>query len=261
MPTEAALISQVLSQLRCPVEWDFSERSEELSDGLGMFFWHEVAASYQVDLEAGWILQPSLIEDESIEDLTADLANIATWIERARVEYVSRTRRFWALTVAGPEEYSKHYPSPGESLEAIRSRTDRTQVSSLFPGIRAPDLHEALWEGMSHLAPISYRLIGLLSHDLRHLWERVLYEPSIRLAFDTMNPIGACNGFDSDWLCYEIDASTPIAHAYPVSEAEAREIMTMAELPWIDSLQTSGRPQPAAAGRCRPWGTVRSSRE
>jgi hypothetical protein len=45
-----------------------------------------------------------------------------------------------------------------------------------------------------------------------------------RIVFRSPGHVGASNGFSTEYFCYELEASTPILHAYPISEAEAKEI-------------------------------------
>ena len=49
---------------------------------------------------------------------------------------------------------------------------------------------------------------------------------TFRFASGALSLIGSSKGEPTAFVCFEPDATTPIVHAYPVSEAEARQIMT-----------------------------------
>jgi len=56
----------------------------------------------------------------------------------------------------------------------------------------------------------------------------------IKYYIDTMGIIGCTHGKETSYICYDIDLSTPIAHAYPISAADFPKDV---ELLYIDNLQ------------------------
>jgi hypothetical protein len=47
---------------------------------------------------------------------------------------------------------------------------------------------------------------------------------------NTLQPVGACDGELTSFLCYDIHIDAKIVHCYPVSEADAKRIMDGGEI-------------------------------
>jgi hypothetical protein len=71
---------------------------------------------------------------------------------------------------------------------------------------------------------------------LGKLWQKFLTLPCLRIAINTVNPIGASEGEPTSFLCYAIHIDARVAHAFPVSEAEAQRIMGGGDVQIADSL-------------------------
>lgn len=65
---------------------------------------------------------------------------------------------------------------------------------------------------------------------LGKLWQKFLTIPNLRIAMNTANPIGASEGDPTSFLCYDIHIDARLAHAFPVSEAKAHQIMEDGEV-------------------------------
>lgn len=252
--------------MACPVIWPTEPRSPDFRDLL-LRRWEETCKQFQLGYEASDYDFDHSDEDcdddssdddaESLGSLRWDCDNVEKWIDRARQLYTTETRRFWALVVAGPRMHSKHYPSPTMMLSEIRAQTQRDGISLLYPGIRAALLSEVLWDGLGDLAANAQHEP---SERLTEFWREAFSAARLRVAFDMLNPIGACYGKDSRYLCFEIDASAAVAHAYPVTREEAEDIAGGLPLPGLDQLQGFDQRRsdwceaPAEAwGFLRPW--------
>lgn len=58
-----------------------------------------------------------------------------------------------------------------------------------------------------------------------------------RIAFRRSGPIGATGGVPTDFICFELDAATPIVHGYPITEDEALKILNESPVMLTNELQ------------------------
>lgn len=260
-----AVVLRIRQLLSCPVIWPREPWTPEMRDLL-VCRWRETCEQFQLsdELSCFNILDESDEYDESRTDVQSvgtlgglqwDCDNIEQWIARARQKYLSETRRFWDLVVAGPKLHAKHYPGPAMTEADIMRATQKHAISLLYPGISPSVLSEVLWEGLGALAGHAQQKP---SQQLTEFWRSVFSFSRFRIAFDMMNPVGACYGELSTYLCFEVDASAAVAHAYPVSRPEAEEIAQGLPLVGVDDLQGfTERRSDWNGDSSKPWGTLR----
>jgi hypothetical protein len=262
------MIARIGNLVQCPVIWDSTDRSSELVDEM-VGLWEDTCKRHQCEQEADWALEDSvneqLYDDEQDYDVVAsDLAYLEHWIPIARAEYVDATRRFWNLRVAGPDEYDKHYPHAREDVPAIRKRTRGRQTASvLYPGVSAAHLGDALWMELCILIdrakPDDSGGADNAYAKAAGIWKKIVQDDRVRVALHSTSVVGASEGEDTQWLCFELNASSQIAHAYPISEAKALGIMDGLILAGQDEIEQAGAAN--SEGRkhsVRPWGKLRS---
>jgi hypothetical protein len=153
--------------------------------------------------------------------------NVRTWLEAAKREYCALTRRFWDLRYVERDDYSKHLPPLGSDgnpqLVEIASKKDG--ISKFYQTIPPDVMLTAFLQGI--FFHFDQDIIGVdRDAPIRDegLWAKLLYSEKCRIAFRTVGPIGASNGFETEFICFELNASTPIVHAYPISSDEAERI-------------------------------------
>ena len=202
-------------------------------------------------IEANCSSWEAALSEEEDEDLRPLQINVRTWRDRAQREYLSRTRRFWALQYAGRHVYKKHLP-PGRRVTPglIEGISARTNVSKFYKEIPPDVMLVAFLHGVFfHFDSET----GTLDHDKpirdEPLWNSLLCNDKCRIVFRSRSWIGASNGLPAKYLCYELDASTPIVHVYPISEQQANiirggssAIMTDELAYWglVDGTETGG---------------------
>ena len=216
-----ALAEELLLLARCPIEWNVVGRFTDPAD----FFewdWLHVYQEHAVDREYRWIDDPysNLTVDvatEPLDEIRADLCNLRERAPGAAREFLQRSRRFWALRAADPREHPKHYPPGGLLWPSVIERTSNG-VSLLRPGVGPGQLAETFWSALTELcSPFDEK------RRLR-LRETLFSDARTRIAVDLPSVIGAAYGKETHCLCFELDANTPLLHAYPVSPAEASEL-------------------------------------
>jgi hypothetical protein len=68
------------------------------------------------------------------------------------------------------------------------------------------------------------------------LWDKFIHSHELRFCFENSQPVGACDGNLSSFLCFDIHIASRWGHCYPVTQAEAREIMNGARIELIQAL-------------------------
>jgi hypothetical protein len=79
-------------------------------------------------------------------------------------------------------------------------------------------------------------LLGLPPAE-KALWEKLMNDTVSRIAFRCNGPIGASGGEPTDFICFELDAATPIVHGYPITEDQAMKILNGCPVMLINELQ------------------------
>lgn len=143
----------------------------------------------------------AILEGAELEDhLLSVCGELEPIIGDIRKRYVEDTRRFVGLRVATGAEHAKHHPPHKLSVMEVRASTT-DGISRFFPGITPAGLTELLNDALE-------------GHVLRFLavHNAMFYVSAI-------SPIGASYGTDTEWVRFDIDFSTPLAHCYPALPA------------------------------------------
>lgn len=244
-PTISPARVRVSELLRCPVDWQAIAPDQGISISLERF-WEEVASECLLegrglpdstpassvnpgelhelsdlsDEESGVLyaelremagetfdeyFQPMNLETTDEEDLVRELPEIEAWIVRARAKYKSAIYRFEKMRMADETDYRKHFPPSNISTEEIRNRTGGRQG-------KAPSL---FYKGITPA-----RLENLLWSILDEVWRQILDVNHVAVYVDACTIVGASKGKDTGYIHFDIDLSTPIAHAYPILPEE-----------------------------------------
>jgi hypothetical protein len=115
----------------------------------------------------------------------------------------------------------KHLPPPGRPRDAnwIERESKRRNISLFYFAIPEDQMLVAF------LHAIFFNFSGgedlqVLTPAEQTLWDRLMSDDNPRIAFRCTGPIGASGGTRTDIICFELDATTPIVHGYPVTEHE-----------------------------------------
>ena len=252
-----ALLREIWQLSQCPVAWDVYDRWVEPQE----FFqwdWALLYRSRQAERESYWIEDPfdtGLLDPdgEPLERLRADLVNLRQHAPLAAQHYVRRSRRFWALRAVTPETHPKHFPPAHITWDEAVRRT-RTGVSLVTHGIGPGQILEAFWTAITHLVEPNDESAWL------NLRDRLFGSNVVRIAVSTVEVTGAAYGRESKDLCFELDASTPLVHAYPITVTEAVEIRGNLPAIRIQELDGFGDVRMREPNQ-RPFGAVRPRNE
>jgi hypothetical protein len=212
-----------------PIEWNVDDRFCDPVLFLD-WLWIETYAEFQVDEEADLFDDPysdALLPPPDQATALAVLVNFKERYPQAAARYVALTRPLWKLRAATPEEHPKHFPSGGMSTQEMREAT-RSGRSLLNPGLGPGQIVEMFWTLLVELcsrATLAFHpTFESLDEYRRRLRARICAVHTTRFVIHTCAPVGFAYGHPATALCFELDANTPLLHAYPVTNEEAAEL-------------------------------------
>ena len=141
-----AAISEIRDALACPVNWAAVFRVEAPADFRPLeSLWEEIVQGMTVDGKVDFPL-----DQETDADLRVMLINVRTWRERARRDYLIKTRRFSELRYVRREDHGKHLPPAGELLgpDAVEAASVKTGISKFYQEIPSDNLLQAFFHGL-----------------------------------------------------------------------------------------------------------------
>jgi hypothetical protein len=153
------------------------------------------------------------------------LYNVRLWKEGARNQYLAAVRRFTDIRYASRLEYGKHVPPPGPWPERqwIENESQKRGISIFYFDVPEEAALEAFLHGIFWGIPAHENEFGV-APEAGKLWDKVISNTSSRICFRCSGLVGASGGVSTEFICFELDATTPIVHGYPISEDEARRI-------------------------------------
>jgi len=201
--------------------------------------WAEIVKRNAVDQEAMHLNISSSLSEESSDELRQMQINVRTWRDRARQEFLSQTRRFWDLRYVAREEYDKHLPPRGRRQPTSWIDDWSRHGPSLFYQDVPPDVMlTAFLHGIFFHFAVD-EVSGQVTDG--ELWAKLLNGRQARFAFRSYDEIGATVGVPTRFLAFDLDASIPVLHAYPIGEDEAAAIRGASDLITTDDLRGWGR--------------------
>jgi hypothetical protein len=225
--------------LACPLDWATVFRVE----GPASFeplnkLWLDTVAKYEVDQESCYLGFEEL-SDVDDDELRQIQINVRSWGDRAKRDFLARTRHFTDLRYATRAEYGKHLPPLGGQLSPAEIQARSRKGPSLFYREASAKLMlEAFVHGIFFHFLVD-EISGKVTDEV--LWNKLLHDEHTRIAFKCPNDIGATDGISTQYLAYEFNASTPILHSYPISPAEAIVLKGECSFVFTDDLGDWGR--------------------
>jgi hypothetical protein len=231
------LREKLIADISCPSNWGHLGAMEDLQQRL-LLEWKLLVEKYQVDGEGRWLIDDYQAMTNNVSDLDeveSTLKNIEIWRPTAVAEYQARTRWLQDLQMATSGEYAKHFTLKRETKEQVIDGSN-DGVSRFFAGIDAKRLYDCLMLGLSMLVGADFESETSWGDAV---WLKLMNGGRTRVAFETAAELGAVGGQPTSFIYFEIDTSTPQAHAYPVTKNEALETakeLGLEEVPQTDDL-------------------------
>jgi hypothetical protein len=233
---------------KCPIDWISETGDEEGPNSVLQYDWYHCLNEHAVSDEQVTDLDLSFDQELTPEQLRRLIANLKLReCERTRC-HKERAGRLAGLSFLQPSAHGKHFIAGGEKVY-LQERS-RGAISYFYKDYKSADLRVAFWSWffrffspVGSLEAYEEMLTSGTEENASYyaqLWQR-LTEPqtkagSLRVCFDCLQPVGASAGEETSLICYDIDLSTRIAHAYPVSKSKAEQIMGNAPIFPIDDL-------------------------
>jgi hypothetical protein len=233
---------EIREALKCPANWAevFRLDDEAFFEPLDTL-WRELLRKnvrgdevYHIGLH-GWV---SELSEESDSELRAMQININMWKGTCHNQFLSAIRRFTELRYASRKEYTKHLPPPGSPRDAgwINQESKKRGVSLFYYDIREDEMLTTFLHAIFDAFSGSEDLPGLPPAE-QALWDKLMTDSNSRIAFRCGGSIGACDGVPTEFVCFELDAVTPIVHGYPITENEALRIHQGSPITTISELR------------------------
>jgi hypothetical protein len=222
-------VQEIREAMLCPVDWAtvFRVGSPALFEPLEAL-WYTILAEHVRGDESEYVGRDywlATLPNESDAELRAMLHNVRLWKEGARNQYLAAVRRFTDIRYASRQEYGKHLPPPGPRLDRqwIENESQKREFSIFYFDIPEEAALGAFLHGIFWSFPAYETEFGV-APEAEKLWKKVINDATSRICFRCSGPIGASRGAPTEFICFELDATTPIVHGYPISDDEAREI-------------------------------------
>jgi hypothetical protein len=168
------------------------------------FLWWTIAHENQADLEADFIDPKirNLFDDE--ESVRAAVHNWRIWRAKAKKDFDSVAGAFLTISIVSTGRPAAHFPAVRDTTQTIRHRT-----------VNSDSVFFSTWP-VTRLEPLLFDALAARFEDLQGL-----HHARIGTCVDTV--VGASDGLDTNCLTFDVDLSTPQAHAFPVLPLEARK--------------------------------------
>jgi hypothetical protein len=248
--------------MRCPVDWDAETLTENWEWSILHLDWlhclrEQMAEGTDVPITPDEY--DDLFEDnENTYELDHLLINLRLRRPEAVELYMKRGGRLAGLIFMTPAEHGKHFRATMPKVQV--AEWSKGGPSLFWVNYSSERLKSTFWLWFqmyfdSMLADESsnffvYPMIvydrvnepdNEPNEDLYHtpvgrLWQNFLNDTNLRICMNTLQPVGACEGELTSFLCYDIHIDARTVHCYPVSEEEAHRIMEGGEVVGNDSL-------------------------
>lgn len=232
------MMNELRELLKCPLDW-FEVTNRPFEGSILEADWQYAVGAMAVDpgdipFDEDWI------EADFDED---DIVHAVDVLRNRRDEttdfYETKcASRLYKLDFKTPAEHGKHFIQGLDEVQII-SRT-KHGFSLFLHNLDSAFVRQRFWDWAIHYFDDycdrdSYRAMmdpdeDFYSEEKAKLWRNLLSQPHTRLCWSFDAPIGASRGALTNFICYDIHIDARVVHCYPVTEAEARDIMGDAEL-------------------------------
>lgn len=179
--------------------------------------------------------------------LEGDEDEIRYLIELLQIRH-DETENFYNSNCAGrlrnlhfvtPAEHGKHYVQGLDENAATKRTKGNKKRSLFFENVSSRELKQEFWDWIMRYCGSpwdhsSYEL--MMEPDMNPdeqersipdlvLWRKLLKASHVRVCMKLNRPIGASAGAVTNLICYDIHVDTNIVHCFPVTEADAKEIL------------------------------------
>lgn len=220
--------------VECPVAWEETCTDEDFSTLL-RYMWFKVVQEHELDKESHLLSNEDWRPDKFfIQSIYSDASiiwpveQVASWKPDAERAYRAKYKGFINLMPATPVKNPKHFVAESSSDDEVAEQSIATGNSKLYPRFNHQMQIRLLWaclskEWLSSTEDVHNDLDVLENtSEVVERFSQVFYRNVRRFSVMTDDPSGCVAGTPSVYLTLEVEFSTPLAHMYPISEAEAK---------------------------------------
>jgi len=194
--------SEYLSLLKCPINWKKIIDEQSLVRFLQLY-WLETMIQFEVSSESGdyaTISSDEIVKDDP--DFNADLVNIRRWHGAAVAQYNKATRLFYNLRFATSEEYAKHFLAKSMPNSTVKELS-KQGISYFYSNFNRDSIRSYLWSSISQR------------------WRECINANRCLFFYKELSfPVGASHGRDTRLICFHVEPSNVLCHAYPIPSGE-----------------------------------------
>ncbi|MGB7137615.1 MAG: hypothetical protein WBD46_20170 [Acidobacteriaceae bacterium] len=251
--------------MRCPVDWNADTLTEISWSSILHLDWLHCLAERMT--EGGDIPVTPEDYDELFEDVADSyeldhlLKNLELRRQDAEELYKARAGRLAGWTFITPQSHGKHFRATLQKKEVANATAraaagGKRRPSLFWANYSSEQLKGTFWTWFSDYfdSELAYessnffldpmivygQLIRpgeeLYGTTVGKLWHKFTHLTNLRISMNALGDVGACDGRLTSFLCYDVHIDAKIVHCYPVSEAEAQDIMEGGEVLRNDSL-------------------------
>jgi hypothetical protein len=220
---------EIREAMRCPVDWTIVFRIEDPAAFEPLEArWYAILAEHVRGDESEYVGPDywlATLSDAPDAELQAIQHNVNLWKEGARNQFLAAVRRFTDVRYASRREYGKHLPplGPSPGRQWIEDESRKHGISIFYfdipeEGALLAFLHGIFWYFATYETDFG------VATEAEKLWEKIMNDANSRICFRCSGFIGASRGAQTEFICFELGATTPIVHGYPIAEDEARRI-------------------------------------
>ena len=227
------LMEKMKKLIACPIDWEMETGRQDWRESVLEFDWQRTLRRHAVRAEEVQFnpdLQ-NLYEHEPEPEIVIENLTLAR--SQAKKKYHEQAGRLAGLIFQTPSKHGKHYvPNLDHSTALSRTRNGR---SLFFCNYDSAKLRNVYWTWFFQFFQPIVSLEDyeeLVTPDSRRyrsaqggLWKRFLHCHQLRLGMKTSSLIGACEGEETSYVCFDVHVGSKTVHCFPIGRADASEMM------------------------------------
>jgi hypothetical protein len=229
--------------MACPTDWETETGRHDWHASVLEFDWQRTLTRYAVraeelEFDADLI---DLFGDEPEPDIVIE--NLKLGHSQAKDAYDEQAGRLKGLVFQTPSEYGKHFV-PNLDRTKTLSRT-RKSHSLFFKNYSSAELKTVFWTWFfQFFDPVALLedYEDLVTPDTNRyrspqgrFWQKFLHSHHLRVCMEVRSLIGACEGEETPFVCFEVHIGSKTVHGYPISRTEALEMMGDGGIVFVES--------------------------
>jgi hypothetical protein len=231
----------------CPIDWETETGRLDWRESVLEFDWQrtliQCVSQYAVRAEE-LELNPDLLDILGAEpEPDIVIENLKPGWKKAEKAYKEQAGRLRSLEFQTPSEYGKHFVAGLDRAKTL-SRT-RNSDSLFFKNYSSAETKNVFWTWFFQFfdpvaLPEDYE--DLVTPDTNQyrspqgrFWKKFLHCHHLRICMEARSLIGACEGEETSFVCFDVHIGSKTVHCFPISRTEALKMMGDDGIIFVDS--------------------------